>query len=64
MLETVRRKRERVPPYFDEFIHSEVQRLEGTIAQLDRRMEESNAQLNWRIDETHQRLEENNVQLN
>ena len=53
LLETVRRKRERVPPYFDEFIHSEVQRLESAIAQLDRR-----------IDETNQRIEEMGAQLN
>jgi len=51
LLETVWRERERVPPYFDEFIHSEIQRLEDAIAQLDRRIEENNTQLNQRFDD-------------
>jgi len=67
LLVAMHRERERVPPYYEQFVGSEIRRVEESIEHLDRRIEETSEQLNRRIEETseqlNRRIEETNRRI-
>ena len=51
LLASMRRERERVPPYYEQFVGSEIRRLEEAIEYNGQRIEETRERLERRIEE-------------
>nr|HID15144.1 hypothetical protein [Anaerolineae bacterium] len=58
LLVSMRRERERVPPYYEQYVGSEIRRLEEAIERNGQRIEEASARLEQRIEEVSARLEQ------
>ena len=63
LLVSMRRERERVPPYYEQYVGSEIRRLEEAIERNGQRIEETSARLDQRIEELRLHIDQRFAQV-